>query len=340
MNHSTTLKTVLCSLLLSFLFTLPASAQQANRRFGRGIFGDWQVKMQFGDREFESILSFSMNEERQWTGQWITNWGMNELKDIEFTDGKLSFTQERETRDGGTMTSKFTGTIEEGKISGTITSDRGESKLEGQRRMRMPWAAGNWELKYKVGERDVTSVLAIGIDKEGELTAEWKSEWGEHEITNLKFERGALSFTRKSKMGDREFESTFEGNIGREGLTGVFKSEWGEITVEGQKMGQELIGTWNLELTTDFGQMKQRLIVNPDMSGLYGAMPVEKIKFEDNKVSFKIEMQFGDQEMEMNYSGTIKEDTITGETESTFGTSKFTGKKAVRRFGRRPANAQ
>ncbi len=338
MKHLTIFKQSVCSIILLVLFLSVPVMAQTNRPFGRGIYGDWQIKMQFGEREFESILSFSRNDDRQLTGQWITNWGMSDLKEVQFEDGKLSFTHERQTREGDTMTSKFSGTVEEGKLTGTLTSDRGETKIEGQRSGRMPRVVGNWEMKYKIGDRDITSTLVIKADKDGNLAGEWKSEWGEHEISELKYERGSLSFKRKSTMGDRQFESSFEGNIQREGLTGVFKSDRGEITVEGQKAGQDLIGTWNLDIDTEYGQMKQRLVVNPDMSGLYGAIPVEKIELKDNQVSFKIEMQFGDQKMEMSFSGTIKDQTITGETESDFGTNKISGKKVVRSF-RRPTAA-
>ena len=57
---------------------------------------------------------------------------MNELKDVKFEDNKLSFTQV--TNFGGQeRTSKFTGTIEEGELSGLLVSDRGETEINGKR---------------------------------------------------------------------------------------------------------------------------------------------------------------------------------------------------------------
>ena len=113
------------------------SAQAGARRRG-GIWGDWLVKIQFNEREMESILSFSRDADRNLTGQWISLWGMNELKDVTFENGQLSFTQVFQGRDGQTMTSKFTGTVTEGRLSGTVSSDRGEMKVAGERRPRMP----------------------------------------------------------------------------------------------------------------------------------------------------------------------------------------------------------
>jgi len=114
-------------------------------RSGRGgLNGDWQVTVEYNGRNMESILSFSRDEERNQIGHWISFWGINELKDVKFENGQLSFTQVYQNREGKSTTSKFTGTIADGKLSGTITSERGESKLQGQRSKRISRAVGSW----------------------------------------------------------------------------------------------------------------------------------------------------------------------------------------------------
>ncbi|MHC4604540.1 MAG: hypothetical protein ACYS6W_14565, partial [Planctomycetota bacterium] len=236
-----------------------------------------------------------------------------------------------------TVTSKFTGTIKEGKLSGTLSSDRGESKLEGKRSPRIPRAVGSWEMKLKVGEREFTSTLVVKADKEGKLTAQWQSQWGEHEVTDVQYERGKLTFKRKSKIQDREWESTFEGNIQwqTDTLSGVIKSERGEITAEGKRIGAVLIGNWNLEVTSESRTRKQRLKVNRDMTGLYGAIPIKKVNLEDGKVSFKIVLEFGERKFEMNFEGKLKELKLTGELTTSRGKQKIKGTKVVRTFRRR-----
>jgi hypothetical protein len=299
------------------------------------LYGDWEVKVDYDSRQMESILSFSRDREGNQTGQWISFWGVNELKDIKFEDDKLSYVQTYQGRDGQTMTSTFAGTVEDGKISGTISSDRGEYKLTGQRSRRTPRAVGNWELKMKMGEREFTSTLVITADEAGELGAEWQSEWGEHEITDVKYERRKLTFNRKSKMQDRQWESTFDGTLGRDTLSGVIKSERGEITVEGTRVGAALIGNWNLEVTSERGTRKQRLKVNPDMSGMYGAIPVEKVNLEGDKVSFKTVLEFGERTFEMSFEGKLEESKLTGQLTTSRGTREVTGTKVIRSFRRR-----
>jgi hypothetical protein len=259
-----------------------------------------------------------------------------DLKDVKFEENKLSFVQVFRSGENE-FTRNFTGTVEDGKMTGIVSSDRGERKLEGKRSPRMPRAVGNWEMKYRVGERDVTSTLAVKVDKENNLTAEWHSQWGEHEIIDLQYERGNLTFKRKSKLRDFSWESTFEGKIEGETntLSGVFKSERGEIAAEGKLMGAPLIGTWNLDVTSERGTRKQRLRVNPDMSGLYGPTPINKVNLENGKVSFKIVLEFRDQKREMSFEGKLADSKLTGELTTSRGNQKITGTKVVRRRVRR-----
>jgi hypothetical protein len=120
------------------------------------------------------ILSFSRDRERNWVGRWISIWAMNELKEVTFEEGNLSFVHTARWRDNE-YTSTFEGAIEAGRLTGTLSSDRGESNIEGQRRPRVPRAVGNWEMKFKVRDRDITTTLVITTDKEGQLAGEWQS---------------------------------------------------------------------------------------------------------------------------------------------------------------------
>ena len=338
MRNRTLITTVTYCMLVALTVSLVEGAEQPSS-FGRGrfgLYGDWDIKVKFGEREMNSILAFSRDQQGNLTGQWISFWGIGELKDVKFEQGNLSFTQTYRFGENES-TSKFTGKIEEGKLTGTLTSDRGESAVEGKRSLRIPRAVGSWDLKVKMGEREYTSTLVVKADKEGKLTAEMKSERVEHTISDVQYEQGQLTFKRKTKMDDREWESTFEGSIDRQTdtLSGVIKSDRGEATVEGKRIGTALIGTWDLEVVSERGTRRQRLKVNPDLSALYGAMLIKEVNLDGDKVSFKTVLEFGDQKYEMDFAGKIDEAKLTGELKTTRGTSKITGKKVIRTFGRR-----
>ena len=331
MKHKAILKVVLvCLLVVSFILPVQVSAQSRSRR--GGLYGDWRIKMKFGEREFESILAFSRNQEGQYTGHWISFWGMNELKEVKFEDNKLSFTQV--TNYGGEeRTSKFTGTIEQGELSGLLMSDRGEMEIKGKRAPRAPRGVGNWEMKIKAGEREFTGTLMINADKEGNLSGIWKSSRGESQVSDLKYEDRKLTFKRVIQRENDQMEMAFEGTVGYSSLEGVFKSDRGEATAEGTRIGASLIGTWNLDIESERGARKQRLRVNADMSALYGSTLIKKINFDGDKVSFKYVLQFGDQEYETSFEGKIADSKLTGELKTSRGTSKVTGTR--RTFRRR-----
>ena len=334
MKHKAIPKVVLvCLLIVSFILPVQISAQSRSRR--GGLYGDWQIKMKFGEREFESILAFSRNQEGQYTGHWISFFGMIELKEVKFENNKLSFTQV--TNYGGEeRTSKFTGTIEQGELSGLLMSDRGETEIKGKRAPRTPRGVGSWDMKIKAGEREFTGTLTITADKEGNLSGTWKSSRGESEVSDLKYENRKLTFKRVIQRENDQMEMTFEGTVGYTSLEGVFKSDRGEAAAEGTRVGASLIGTWNLDIESERGPRKQRLRVNSDMSALYGSTLIKKINLDGDKVSFKYVLQFGEQEYETSFEGKIAESKLTGELKTSRGTSKVTGTRRTfrRRSGR------
>ncbi|MCK4858143.1 MAG: hypothetical protein KAT58_09260, partial [candidate division Zixibacteria bacterium] len=242
----------------------------------RGIQGDWQVKIDFNGQEVSSILSLSNGKDGNLKGEWISFWGLSELKDLKYEGNQLSFV--RISRfSGRESTTKFAGSIKRGKLSGTLSGDRGEYKADGKRLRRMPFVAGNWETKLKVGDREFTANLIVKANEQGKLTADWQSQWGEHEISNVQFKAGKLTFDRKSKIQDRQWESSFDGTVKAHTLSGTIKSERGDITVEGKRAGAPIIGQWELEITSDSGSRKQLLRVNPDLSAMLGPISVEKV---------------------------------------------------------------
>lgn len=319
--------TLLAAVTALVLLAGPVSAQQSRQN---GLSGDWNVKTDFNGRQMDSILSFSRDQDGNVTGQWIGFGGVSALKDVKLEEGKLSFTRVMQGRDGQSSTSTFKGTLADGKLTGALSSERGESALTGARAPRLPRAAGIWNLKTKRGDQESTATLTLGADKEGQLTGQWKTERGELAVSEVQFAQNKLTFKAKSTNADRAFEATFEGTLQREALTGTLKSERGETTVEGTRQGAALIGTWNLEVVSERGTRTQRLVVNPDLSGLYGSFPIKKINFQNDAVDFPMTMQFGDQSFEMSFKGKLQDAKLVGEMTTAQGAQKVTGTKVVR----------
>ncbi len=322
--------------ILGLVVLLAPLADSAAGPAKKGITGDWQIKVDFDGRQMTSILLLSNDAEGNLKGEWTSFFGLTELSDLKYEGNKLSFVQVNRFGDRETET-KFTGTIEKGKLSGTLSSDRGEYKAEGARLQQVPAPAGNWDMKVKMGDREFTAVLAVKADEKGKLAADWKSEYGEHQINNVRFKAGTLTFDRKSKIQDRQWDSTFEGTIKGQTLTGSFKSEQIELAAEGKRVGAAVIGRWELEVTSDSGARKQLLRINPDLSAMYGPINVGTINLDNDKVAFKTSVEFGDQNYPISFAGRVKGKKLTGEVTTPRGTRQVTGQKRAFTRGKQGA---
>ncbi len=306
--------------------TLPESA----RIGGKELYGDWLIKADPCDRMgSSSIISFAGNSEGKLIGQWINQRGFTELEDVRFKDNAVTFTQTvqfpKETFKG-----YFTGTIEGNKLTGTLTHGGMKSKMEGTRRPMMPLAVGMWDMKFKTTSGESSAILDINAGKDGSLSAEWQKIEGDRKITDVKCEANKLTFKSTTKVQDAENVCSFEGTVepNTDTLVGVCKTEGNEMPAVGKRIGEELIGTWILDVTAPFGNSKQRLKVYPDMSGLYGTTPINKITLEGDKVTFKVTPEFGRMRFEMNFEGKLDSSKLTGELKNPRGSQTVTGKKA------------
>lgn len=323
MKQSVTSRTVH---LLGLIVLLTPLVQVSAGPAKKGIIGDWQIQVDFDGRKMTSILSLSNDGDGELKGEMINFREVSPLRDLKLEGAQLSFVQVNRFRDQETTTN-FTGTIRRGKLTGTFSSDRGEFEAQGTRLRRQPMAVGDWETTLKMGEREFTAVLAIKANEARQLSVDWQSQWGEHEITNVMFKAGKLTFDRKSKIQDRQWDSSFEGTIKGHKLTGVVKSSRGDINVEGQRVGAAAVGLWELDIASDSGGRKQLLRINPDLSALYGPIEINKVDVDNNQVAFKTTLTFGDRQYEMSFAGQINNRKLTGELTTSRGTRTVTGQR-------------
>jgi hypothetical protein len=236
--------------------------------------------------------------------------------------------------EGDTVTT-FTGSVKKGELSGTFSNDLGEYPARGKRTRRIPMAAGTWQATLKMGDREFTSDLIIKPDAKGKLAAEWKSQYGEHEVTNVQFKPGKLTFDRKSRIQDRQWESSFEGTLKGHTLSGTIKSDRGEIALEAKRVGVPVIGQWELDVKSDSDNRKQLLRVFPDLSARFGAISIEKVNLDDKDVTFKTSFEYGYDTLDISFAGQIKGRKLTGEITSSVGTAEVAGeRRRLTRSGR------
>lgn len=286
------------------------------------ITGDWKMTMDTMGQASVSTLSITKKADGTLAGKW----GSSDLADVKFEDGKLSFVRKFSFADQEIIMN-FKGTLKDGKITGTMSSDNGDSPVTGIRKKPKCPALGQWDLRYDVMGQTINAKLTISQAKDESLECKWKAERGEHTISEMKFQDGKLTFKRKSSIEGYELESTFSGTIKGNEMTGTLKSDLGDVEAKGTRCGTALIGTWEMTATTDYGIFKNIFAVDIDMTGTYelfgSEIPVKNMKLEGDQLAFEVETEFGI----MSYKGKLDGKTIKGKIESDYGTSDVTGKK-------------
>ena len=316
-------KTICKTFILACLMLL---AQASLVLAAEDITGQWEMTMDFGGRESFAMLTISKNADGSLAGKW----GSDDLSDVKFQDGKLTFV--RTIRFGDQEVSlDYAGTLKDGKITGTMSSDQGEFDVNGFRFKPMCPALGHWDINFNVQDREINARLSVSEKADGTLEGKWSREEGQHTISNVKFKDGKLTFTRHVKFNDFEFDVDYEGVIKGNELTGTMKSDMGDIPANGKRFGAPLIGKWDLTSVSDFGTRQGMMRVNGDMTGRYeffgGEIPMKDLKLEGNQVTFALEMGFGDQTFTLNFKGTLDGTNLKGQMTSDRGTSEITGKK-------------
>jgi hypothetical protein len=317
--HPSTTKYLLLAGLLLVGCVSPALAAE-------NIVGDWNMMMEFNGNQSFATLSIAQKPDGTYSGKW----GASDLSNVKLDGQKLTF--ERTVRFGeNESTMSYAGTVKDGKLTGQWSSDRGEFETNGVKIKPMSPAVGVWELKYTVGDRDVTAKMTISEKPDGTLEGKYSSQLGESVMSNVKFAGGKLTFDRVAKFNDQEFQLTFAGAIQDSKLTGQFKTDMGEVEVAGTRFGGALIGKWELTAVSDRGTRTLLMTINPDLTGRYefffAEVPIKDLKLEGNQVTFAVESSFGDRSFRADFKGKVEDGVLKGQMTSERGTTEITGKK-------------
>ena len=99
-----------------------------------------------------------------------------------------------------------------------------------------------------------------------------------------------------------------------------------------EKKYEDLLGTWDVE--TEDGQYTFEFIFsmeNGTLKGVYigssGEAEMEDLTYEDNKLTFTVNVDAGGQSMAIDFSATIEGETLEGMLSLQFGEANIIGKK-------------
>ena len=171
MRHTTSGRTVHVSGVCAFILTLAVAAPHLWA--AEEVTGDWQITVDFNGRAMVATLSISKTADGAWAGKW----GSSDLSNVKFDGQKLTFV--RTIRFGDQEFSmNYTGTLKDGKLTGTLSGDQGESAANAIRKKVKSPVLGQWDITFNVGDRDINGRLIISEKPDGTLTGEWTKEAG------------------------------------------------------------------------------------------------------------------------------------------------------------------
>ncbi len=318
------------SILLPAAFPLFAAEQPKEKP---SLVGNWKVLIDFDGNQMANLFSVEKKADGTLAPQWG---GRGEISNVKLDNNKLSFTQTFRGRNGEEMQTDITvELLENGTIKGTMSSDRGDFDFTGTRLVPKGPAVGKWEFQTARGDTTRISTLTISQNPKGQLEGKWITQRGENKISDIKFDKGKLSFKRIVDMNDRTRESTFEGEVKGDELIGKFTTARGEQPATGKRIGKEIVGDWDLTVTSEMGEQNNKLIVYGDLSAIYttffGIVDVNDLKLEGEKLTFTVIFSFGDRTFKIDFAGKVTGDKLEGEMTSERGTSKVAGKKVVQK---------
>jgi hypothetical protein len=314
--------------MLSLLLTPSLAAEEKDP-----AVGNWLLTSDFNGRPVNSLLLISKIDSGSYQGNWVNFRGINPVSNLTIQDGKIRFTQSSRFRDRE-MTVNFTGQITDSKLTGIMTGDQGENELTGSLIKPVPAIVGTWEFRSQRQDREFVSTLVVSQDKDGIFSVDWQSrrddaQNSEWEISDVKYEDGKLSFTRKSTNPERQRQTTYILIAEDNTISGMMVSTRGEREIEGKRLHDDLVGMWELTMDSDFGQRNQLLWIRPDMTALFGATDVGTVQVNDGQISFVYELSFGQRSFENNFKGRLVNGKLGGEMSNSRGTQQVVGKKLV-----------
>lgn len=205
---------------------------------GDPLLGDWDIEMDFQGNVRNAKLSFS-EKDGSLAGTYTSNRGENQLKNIAFEGGKLTFSRTVNYQ-GQEFDLDFEGTVENGKLAGNFITQMGEFPVTGTR----PGAggaaasedlAGAWEAVLEVPNNDVDVTIVFSKKDDGSLAGTFTSPLGATELKNIKYEGGKLSFTRTVDYQGQVFDMDFEGTVANGEVEGSFSTQMGDFPLKGKR---------------------------------------------------------------------------------------------------------
>ena len=140
------------ALLCGLVLVVTSGVSLAQTQTADDIIGEWAFTMEMGGQGILADVIFAKTASGKLTGTWISTRGEEELANVVFMNGLLTF--DRSAAMGGEKIElSFEGTHKNGKIDGYLYADLGEILTTAVKKAPPIKLAGEWSMTMQLGQR-------------------------------------------------------------------------------------------------------------------------------------------------------------------------------------------
>lgn len=189
------------------------------------ICGTWNMTIKMGEREFETVLVIRADEQKQLEAEWQSQWGEHSISNVQFKDGKLTFSRVS-TFEERKWETTYEGTLKAHTLTGAFTSERGKLPANGKRTGGA--LVGKWDLVIESYEGTRKNRLTVLPDLSG--------RFGSMPIKKIGLKDGQVDFKLILPYQGNEYEIDFAGELKNRKLTGKLTTAQSTSEVTGTKV--------------------------------------------------------------------------------------------------------
>lgn len=286
------------------------------------VVGSWAMKMDYQGTMIDATLT--INEAAgALGGTWESAQGKNDLKNVKFENGTLTFTRSISFQDQ-TFDLEYSGKVEGGKLTGLFTTPMGDMTAGGEKQGGAAPAGGAASLP---GVWELTVESQLGVNKrkltiDDTLNGSYEADYGTFKTANMKLDGNKATFDLTLSMDGQELPFKFEGTVDGDTLKGQLKSDMGDAIVTGTRAPVaaadqplsgpvELEGAWKMSIQTPDGTTNDGEMIVTTADGKLAAVittevgdiKIPDVKIDGNTMTFAADVDFGGVMVPVSFKG-------------------------------------
>ncbi len=192
---------------------------------------------------------------------------------------------------------------------------------------------GRWDIVTTRGETKTYYPITLAQADDGALAIDWPGS----RISAVQFQNNQLLFVRSLTFGDREMSSHYSATLRNGAFVGEVSTDRGESPVRIARVvpTSPAMGTWNMQYRVGDREMTGQLLISQDPDGTLtgqwiaerGEHAISDVQCKGKRLTFRRKSTYDNFEFEIDFTGTIEGDTLTGQFTSQRGDVQANGKR-------------